>query len=156
MLTASDIMTRDIITVSPDTGITKAAQLLLENHINGIPVVESSGRLVGIICQSDLVVQQKEFPLPSFFTLLDSFITLPSPRQIEKEVEKISAITVSKAMTKKPVTVRPDTQIETLAALMVDKNFHTIPVVDEDKLVGIVGKEDLLKTLMPGVKSKEN
>jgi len=156
MLTANDIMTRDIITVSPDTGITKAAELLLENHINGIPVVESSGKLLGIMCQSDLVAQQKEFPLPSFFTLLDSFITIPSSKQIEKEIQKISAITVSQAMTPKPFTVSPDTGIDTLAALMVNKSFHTIPVVDGEKLVGIVGKEDVLRTLMSGAKSKEN
>ncbi len=155
MLTANDIMTRDVVTVSPDTRITKAAKLLLENHINGIPVVESSGKLVGIICQSDLVVQQKRFPLPSFFTLVDSFFTIPSSKQIEKEVQKISATTVSLAMTQKPVTVRPDTGIDTLAELMVDKSFHTIPVVDGEKLVGIVGKEDILRTLIPGVKSKE-
>ncbi|MEA2083735.1 MAG: CBS domain-containing protein [Thermodesulfobacteriota bacterium] len=155
MLTANDIMTRDIVTVLPDTKITEAAKLLLENHINGIPVVESSGKFVGIICQSDLVVQQKRFPLPSFFTLVDSFITIPSPKQIEKEVQKISAITVSRAMAQKPVTVRPDTGIDTLAELMVDKGFHTIPVLDGEKLVGIVGKEDILRTLMSEVKSKE-
>ncbi len=53
-------------------------------------------------------------------------------------------------MTPDPVTVRPNTSIEQIAALMVDDNFHTLPVVDEEKLVGIVGKEDLLRTLLPG------
>jgi CBS domain-containing protein len=70
-------------------------------------------------------------------------------KQFEKEVQKISAITVAKAMTSNPVAVRPDTDIEAVAALMVDNNFHTIPVVDEGKLVGIVGKEDILRTLIP-------
>jgi len=69
-------------------------------------------------------------------------------KQIEKQAQKIAAVTVAQAMTPNPVTVQPDTAIEEVAALMVDKNFHTIPVVDEGELVGIVGKEDVLRTLM--------
>jgi len=70
-------------------------------------------------------------------------------KHFEKEVQKIAAITVAQAMTPNPVTVRPDTDIEAVAALMVDNNFHTSPVVDEGELVGIVGKEDILSTLIP-------
>ena len=51
-------------------------------------------------------------------------------------------------MTPDPVTVKPDTGIEHVAALMVEKNYHTLPVVDGDQLVGIVGKEDILRTLI--------
>ena len=62
----------------------------------------------------------------------------------------MAATTVADAMTSNPVTVRPETGIEELAGLMVDKNFHTLPVVDEGKLAGVVGKVDILKTLMSG------
>jgi CBS domain-containing protein len=61
----------------------------------------------------------------------------------------MAATTVADAMTSNPVTVRPETGIEKLASLMVDKNFHTLPVVDKGQLVGVVGKEDILKTFMP-------
>ena len=147
MLTVKNIMTRDLITVSPDTEIVHAAKLLLEKGINGIPVVDKKGELVGIICQSDLIAQQKRLPIPSIFTLLDGFIPLASMKHFEKAVQKIAATTVADAMTPNPVTVQTDTSIEELASLMVDKNFHTLPVVDEGKLVGVVGKEDVLKTL---------
>jgi len=69
-------------------------------------------------------------------------------KQIEKQVSKIAALTVSEAMTPEPVTVRPDTGIETVASLMVDSNFHTLPVVEDSDLVGIIGKEDVLRTLL--------
>ena len=141
-------MTKEVITVSPDMEITKAATILLERRINGLPVVDAFGRLVGILCQSDLVVQQKRFPIPSVFTLLESFIPLTSMKRIDKEVEKIAALTVKQAMTTDPVTVGPNTDIEEVARLMVDKKYHTLPVVDGDKVVGIVGKEDVLKTLL--------
>jgi len=149
MLKVKDIMTKEMITVSPETEIVYATKLLLENRINGVPVTNETGKLVGILCQSDLIAQQKKLPVPSFFSFLDGLITLTSMKQFEKEVQKIAAITVAQAMTPNPVTVRPDTDIEAVAALMVDNNFHTIPVVDEGELVGIVGKEDILRTLIP-------
>ena len=148
MLKVKDIMTRELITVSPETEVVHATKLLLENRINGVPVTDETGKLVGILCQSDLIAQQKKLPIPSFFTLLNGLIPITSMKQIEKQVQKITAATVAQAMTKNPVTVQPDTEIEEVASLMVDNNFHTIPVMDEGQLVGIVGKEDILRTLM--------
>ena len=147
MLSVKDIMTTEVITVRPDTEIVEAGRLLLENHINGLPVVDEKGKLVGILCQSDLIVQQKKLPLPSFFTFLDGFIPLTSMKQLEKEIQKAVAVTVAQAMTPDPVAVTPDTGLNSVAALMVDKNFHTLPVVAEGRLVGVVGKEDVIRTL---------
>ena len=148
MITAADIMTTELITVTPDMDIAGAAKILLENRFNGLPVVDDSGRLVGILCQSDLIAQQKKLPIPTLFTFLEGVIQLTSSRQIEKQVRKIAAITVSEAMTPAPITVRPDTGLETIAALMVDSNLHTLPVVEGSRLVGIIGKEDVLRTLL--------
>jgi len=152
MLKASDIMTKNVVTVTPETEITQAAKLLLENHFNGLPVVDESGRLIGIICQDDLIVQQKRLPLPSLFTFFDGLIPLTSYRSLEKEVEKIVAATVSHAMTTDPITIDPDTSLEDIATLMVNNNIHTLPVLDRGRLVGVIGKEDVLRTLMPSEK----
>ena len=148
MLKVKDIMSQDVISVTPETEITKAAKILLEKRINGMPVIDPFGRRVVIICQSDLVAQQKGIPVPSVFTFLESFITLTSRKRLDKEMEKIAALTVKEAMTLEPVTVSPETDIEEVAKLMVDKKYHTLPVVDGGKVVGIVGKEDVLKTLL--------
>ncbi|MFH1152232.1 MAG: CBS domain-containing protein [Pseudomonadota bacterium] len=148
MITAKDIMTRTVITVSPETEITKAVEILLKNHINGVPVVDSAGDLKGILCQSDLVFQQKQLSLPPILTLLDGIIPLSSSKKFEKEFAKIAATTVEQAMVTIPVTVTPDTPLNRIAALMVEKHFHTIPVVEGRRVVGVIGKEDILKTLM--------
>lgn len=149
MLNVKDIMTTNPVTVSPGDEVTRAAKLLLEHRVNGLPVVVEEGRLVGIICQSDLIVQQKSFPLPSFFTLLDGIIPLKSRESLEAEVRKIAAVTVGEAMTPQPVTVGPEDSVQTVANLMVERKFHTLPVVEGGKLVGVVGKEDVLRTLLP-------
>jgi CBS domain-containing protein len=144
-------MTTDLITVTPDMDIAKAAKILLDNRINGAPVVDKNGQLLGILCQSDLISQQKKLPIPTLFTFLDGVIQLPSMKQLEKQVGKIAALSVAEAMTPDPVTVAPDTSLETVAALMVDNNFHTLPVVQDSNLVGIIGKEDVLRTLLPSL-----
>jgi len=141
-------MTTDVKTVSPETEITQAAKLLLSERINGVPVVNQTGELVGILCQSDLIAQQKSIPIPSLFTLLDGYIPLTLLNRLDKEVEKIAATKVENAMTPDPITVDLDTDIEKVASLMVEKNYHTLPVVDGGNLVGIVGKEDVLRTLL--------
>jgi CBS-domain-containing membrane protein len=152
MLKAKDIMTKDVITVMPETEVIQAAKLLLEHHINGLPVVDQEGHLKGIICQSDLISQQRKIPLPSFFIMLDSFVPITSYKNIEKVLQKMSAITVKEAMTANPVTVGPETDLEDIATLMVKHSIHTVPVVDQGMIVGIIGKEDILRTLMSGEK----
>ncbi len=149
MYRAKDIMTTKVVTVFAHTPITEAASLLIENHFNGLPVVDEGGLLKGIICQDDLIFQQKKIPLPSFFTVLDSLVPLSSEKNIEKEVNKIAAVTVENAMTSDPITIAPDADIEDIASLMIKHDIHTLPVLDQNKLVGIIGKEDVLRTLIP-------
>ncbi len=148
MLKAKDIMSEELISVIPATPVVEAARILLEKRINGLPVLDETGRLVGIICQSDLVAQQKRFPIPSVFNLLDGLIPISSPKLLEKEMQKIAASRVAEAMSPNPTTVNPETSLEEIATLMVSKGFHTLPVVERGKLVGIIGKEDVLRTLL--------
>ena len=148
MIKAKDIMTTELITLTPEMDFTSAAKVLLDNHINGAPVINEQEELVGLLCQSDLVAQHKPLPAPTLLTLLDGFVRLKSDKQLEEEARKIAALTVGEAMTPNPVTVNSESTIETIAALMVDNCMHTLPVVDNGQLVGIIGKEDVLRTLL--------
>lgn len=150
MLKAQDIMTKDPLTLRPEDDIAAAARIMVTKRINGLPVVDQDGTLVGIITQSDLVAQQKTLRLPSVFTLLDGYVPLASLDSLEAEFKKITAMTVAEAMTKDPATVALDTPLDHIAALMVDRQYHTLPVVDHGRLVGVVGKEDVIRTLIPG------
>jgi CBS domain-containing protein len=148
MLKAQDIMTPDPVTLSPDTDIRTAATLLLDKKINGAPVVDDQGRLVGVLCQSDLVAQQKQVTMPSIFAMFDGFIALSSREDFERELQKIAATFVSQAMTRNPKSVTLQTPIDEIATVMVNEKLYTLPVVDAGKLVGVVGKEDILRTLL--------
>lgn len=147
-LTARDIMTVSPVTVTPDTPIREASKLMLDKRFNGLPVINAAGALVGIICQSDLVTQQKTFRVPSFFFLLDGFIPLESPKRLEDDLKRMVAASVGDLMTPNPYAIAPETPLHEVAALMVDKKYHTLPVVENGKLVGVIGKEDMLRTLV--------
>jgi len=148
MLTAKDIMTTDVITALPEQDVLATAKTMIENKINGLPVVDGQGMLTGIITQSDLIAQQKTMRLPSVFTILDGLVPLTSTRHFEDEIRKMSALKVEDAMTTKVVSVTPDTALSEVATIMVERKFHTLPVVDQGRLVGVLGKEDVLKTLL--------
>lgn len=149
MRTAQDIMTTAVITIGPEADITEAVKLLLEKGVNGLPVIDEAGLLVGILCQSDLVRMQKSLPIPSLFTLLDGFVPLSSSALLEAEVKRIAASKVADAMSTKVVTIAPDMTIDEIAGLMVDRKFHTLPVTDKGLLVGVVGMKDVIQTLIP-------
>lgn len=150
MLTAKDIMTKDVITVKKDTGVSELADILTKNRISGAPVVDDSGRLLGVVTESDLVEQSKSLHLPTVFTILDSVIFLESAKHFEKELKKMTGAKVEDVYTEKPVAVNLDTPIREIATIMAEKKVYTIPVVDGDKLVGIIGKADVVRASAKG------
>ncbi len=147
MRTAQDIMTSEVISVGEDMAISEATRMLLDHGFNGLPVLGEDGELRGIICQSDIVAQQKRLRLPTFFTVLDTLIPLTSPADTDEQVRRITASTVRDAMSAPVKTVSPDTTLDNVASLMVDANFHTIPVVKNSALVGVIGMADLLQSI---------
>lgn len=147
MLNASDIMTTEVLTVKKESSLKELANILYKHHINGVPVVDDNGLLIGIICESDLIRKDKKLHIPTVVTLFDAVIYLESPKNIEKEFQRVSATTVEDLYTRKPVTVDEKTPIDEIATIMTQKKIYTIPVMDGDRIIGIIGKADLLRTI---------
>ncbi len=142
-------MTTEVFTVTPETTVQELAQLLSTNNISGAPVLDASGSLLGVVTQSDLIVQKKKIHIPTMVTLLDSFIYLENPDRMVKEMKKFAASQVGDMLSKDPLTVDEDTPLEEIATIMAEKNIHTLPVMREEKIVGVIGKNDIIKTLIP-------
>ena len=147
MKTAQHIMTRNPVCVKPETKIADAVKILLDKHFNGLPVVDADNKLVGILTQSDLVAQHKKIDLPSYFVILDAAIPMQSPKKFEDSVAKMNAETVKDLMTKDVFSVNPTTSVDIIASYMVDNKHYSLPVLENGKLVGIVGKEDILRMM---------
>lgn len=144
MLRAKDIMTKDVITVSPSMTIEEFARVLLKNQISGAPVVDEDGSLLGIVTENDLITQNKRLHIPTILRLFDAFIPLGTSR-LEKEIRRITATTVGEICTKRVITVGPETPIEEIATIMTEKKIHLIPVLKEGRIIGIIGKRDIIK-----------
>jgi len=148
MKTAQDIMTKNPVCVNPDTKIVDAVKILLDKHFNGLPVVDGDNKLVGILTQSDLVAQHKKINLPSYFVILDATIPMQSPKKFEESIARMNAETVKDLMQANVFSVSPEAPIDSIASYMVDNKHYSLPVVENGKLVGIVGKEDVLRVVI--------
>ncbi|MGI6657475.1 MAG: CBS domain-containing protein [Desulfobulbus sp.] len=150
MLTARDIMTTEVITVQTRTLIRDLAQLFLAHNISGAPVVDEAGTVVGIVTESDLIFQNKRIHLPTTFALLDAFVPLERPSRMMEELKKIAGTRVGDICSHKLISVTPETGLDELATLMAEKKVHTLPVMDQGRLVGVIGKSDIIRTIAQG------
>ncbi|SPD75939.1 CBS domain protein [uncultured Desulfobacterium sp.] len=148
MLTACDIMTTGVITVKKETSIKELAKILYDNNINGVPVVDDKGFVIGIICESDLIRKDKKLHIPTVVAVFDAVFYIENPKKFEKEIQRFNATTVNDLYTEKVVTVAEKTPIDEIATIMTEKKIYTIPVMDGERLVGIIGKADLIRTLV--------
>lgn len=146
-LTAKDIMSRKVVTVKKQDSIEDLAQLFIKHEINGIPIVDETGKVVGIVTESDLIEQNKNLHIPTVITLFDAVISLDSDKKLEAEIKKITATKVEDIYNPKVITVTQDAEVAELASLMANKGVHTLPVLENGKLVGIIGKLDIIKAL---------
>ncbi|HBQ27277.1 MAG TPA: hypothetical protein DD791_12850 [Syntrophomonas sp.] len=145
---AREIMSQDVITVSPEEEVDKAARILLENKISGLPVVDANNHVVGIITEKDLIVRAGELKVPFYITLFDSIIFLENPIRFNNDVKKYIATQIKDAMTRKVFMVEEDTPINEIVEIMQKRAVNRVPVVRNDKLVGIITRNDILKALV--------
>jgi CBS domain-containing protein len=149
MRTAGEIMTREIITVSPDMGVAELAALFWEKSISGAPVVDADGRLVGVVTETDLIDQSKKVHIPTVLNILDSMIILENPTKLDRELKKMTGTTVKDICTSEPVTVTEETPMDELASIMSERHLHTLPVLKDGRLVGVIGKADIIRAMFP-------
>ena len=147
-LTARAIMTPDPVSVSRDLSVTEAARIMVEQRIGALPVVEE-GKLVGLVTEDDLIMQDVKVEFPTYIHLLDGFIMYPpATARFESELKKAVGATVADVMTAEPVTVQVDTPVGDVATLMVEQEVDRVPVLDGERLVGIVSKSDIVRSLI--------
>jgi CBS domain-containing protein len=144
--TVADVMSHDPIVVQPDTPLSDAIQILAKHRISGLPVVDSGGKLVGVISETDLMWQETGATPPAYIMLLDSVIYLENPARYERELHKALGQTVGEVMTKDPVTVKPDKPLREAAQLMHERSIHRLPVLDPTgNVVGILTRGDIIR-----------
>ena len=136
-MTVEDVMTRDVITVSPATPIREAASLMVKHRVSGLPVIDAEGHLVGIISDGDLILRQRQPKETPWWHL---FFT--NGEQVAREYQRAVGTMVGEVMTQPVVTISPVWGIEVAASILDNRNFRRLPVVLDGRLVGIVSRAD--------------
>ena len=147
MLTAREIMTTEVVTVTVETSLKDLASKFVETGHSNMPVVDESGKLVGVISETDLVEQQKPLHIPTVMALFDGVFYLDSDKGFEEQVNRITATTVGELCNKKPVTCTPETTVREIAGLMSKHKVHLLPVVENKAMIGVVARLDLIRTM---------
>jgi len=147
MLCAKDIMTTEPITVAPEMPVEELAALLWKNHISGAPVLDGDGNLAGVVTENDLIDQTKKFHIPTVVSILDSVIILDNPNKVDKALKKMTGTKVADICTADPLTIGEEATLEEIATIMAEQGVHTLPVMRDGRLVGVVGKSDIIRTL---------
>jgi len=141
---AHQIMTRRVVTVSPEATVVEAAELMLRNRISGLPVVDSQGKLVGIVSEGDFL-RRSEIGTGRKRGRWLSFIL--GPGKAASEFVHEHGRKVSEVMTPSPLTIAEETPLETIVDLMEKNGIKRLPVVSRDRLVGIVSRANVLQAV---------
>jgi len=144
--TIADVMTPDPVVVNPETPLREAIQLIAEKRVSGLPVVNSSGKLVGVISETDLMWQETGVRPPAYIMLLDSVIYLENPNTYDRELHKALGQTVGEVMTEEFITVKPDKPLREAAQMMHERKIQRLLVVNaETELIGILTRGDIVR-----------
>src|SRR3989304_4841117 len=142
-----DIMTKEVVTVKPEMTIEELARLFTKHDISGAPVVDEAGGLIGIVTENDLIKMEQRLHIPTIITIFDAVIYLGSSKKFEEDLKRMAATKVEDIYKKDVVIINENSSIENIATIMSEKNVHHLPVVKKDKIVGIVGKKDIVKAI---------
>jgi CBS domain-containing protein len=142
-MNVKDVMTSDVVTVRPETPLKDVAAILTERRISGVPVVDETGKVLGVVSEGDILFKERG---PSERTGLLAWFA--DPYDVEGEL-KLAARTAAEAMTAPAKTIAPWRLVSSAAAEMLEEGVNRLPVVDEEgRLTGIVTRADLVRAFV--------
>jgi CBS domain-containing protein len=141
---AADLMTRNVVTVDEEASVQEAAALMLRHRVSALPVLDRSGKLIGIVSEGDLM-RRAELGTERERSWWLELITANS--DLAEDYVKAHGRKVGEVMTRKPITASPNTPINEIAVLLEEHAIKRVPILDRGKLVGIVARANLLQAL---------
>ena len=147
MLTVADIMTSNVVSIKGTTTVREMAGIFDTMRFGSLPVVDDAGNLTGIVTASDLVEQDRPLHIPTVISLFDWIIPLEGEGSLQRDLDKITAQTASELAATEVITVSPTEAVSSAADIMSRKKLHALPVVDGKKLVGMVSRIDIIRSM---------
>lgn len=143
--TVREIMTTDAVAVSPDASVARMAQLMDGRAISGLPVVDASRKLLGIVTDADLVSRNTRIDMPPITAVAEDGSVAELPPDFRMRLRHKVGTQAKDVMTTRVLTVGPDEDVEALAEIMVKNGINMIPVVEKGRLVGVASRADVIR-----------
>lgn len=143
MKKVKDVVNRNLITVSPSSSFEEVINIM-KKGVGKVPVLENE-KVVGIITRDDILVKEGKFPLPPVIAFWEVMITLPGNKEYQEKLNKFSSYKVENIMSKVKMYSSLEDNLEDVVTEMLNKKISYTLVLENEKLVGIVTKSDLIK-----------
>jgi CBS domain-containing protein len=141
---AGDIMTARVVSISPDAGVLEAIDLMMRNHISGLPVVDASGALVGMVTEGDFLRRAETGTARKRPRWLEFLV---GPGRLAEEYVESHARKVGEVMTREPITITEDTPLDEVVHTMEHRRIKRLPVMRGPQIIGIVSRANLMRAL---------
>jgi CBS domain-containing protein len=146
---ARELMSSPAIAVGPETKIQEVARTMREAQISGVPVIDENGALLGVITELQLIERSAPVKQPRYLALLSGLIplNLEEYREYREQVKLVLATNAEELMDDDPAAVGPETDLDTILALMSEPEVTMLPIVENDRVIGVVTRTDLVRLL---------
>ncbi|MCH4178941.1 MAG: CBS domain-containing protein [Megasphaera sp.] len=145
--TAEQIMEKVFVTARPDTSVFDLVDMFVQNKIKAIPIVDNDEKLIGIITDADLLYKKIKPHVPHYVNLLGADIYCNGISEYDKGFKKLMACTAKEMMTKDVIFAAPNAGVEQIAGVMVAEHLKVIPVVENNRVIGIISRYHILDEL---------
>lgn len=146
-----EVMSSPAITVAPETSVQEVARLMRENHISGVPIVDSDGRMMGAITELDMIARNAPLEEPRYIAILSGYIptSFEKYREYKEQLKQALATTAIELMDddQEFATVTPGTSTDEALRIMLDPENFMLPVIDGGKVVGVVTRTDMVRII---------
>lgn len=145
----STVMTTDVLTFAPEAAVAEAMRKMVDREIDGAPVVDAEGVVVGLLSTADLIVGESRLHFPTIISLFGATLELPSSKKsFDEDLRRVLGSTVGDVMHRDPVTIGAEDTIEEAATLLHQHDISRIPVIGDGGLAGIVSRTDIIREIL--------
>ena len=142
-------MTTEVLSFTPSDNVQEAMQAMVDRGVDGAPVVDESGVVVGMLTTGDLIVQESQLHFPTVISFLGATLERPSAKKhFDEDIRRALGATVGEVMSEDPRTIAEDETLEAAATVMHDHDVSRLPVVRGGLLVGIIARSDIVRAIV--------
>lgn len=145
MKKVSDIMNKNIMVIKKDTGLDEIINIMKTNKIGKLPVIREEGEVIGVVTRDDILVREEKMPMPPVLAFWEVLITLPTNKEFENKIKKMSSYKAEDLVSNDYCVATLDEKLGDVITEMLEKKYEYSLVIENNKLVGIITKSDLIE-----------